>query len=121
MATSVHIVFDCADPDKLATFWAAALHYKKQVPPSAIVDPDGTGPRISFQQVPERKTVKNRVHLDLNIGGGFGTPQDERRSRIDAEVDRIVRLGARQARTVEERGGYFVNMFHPEGNEFDVH
>lgn len=121
MATSVQIVFDCADPDKLATFWAAALHYTKQDPPSAIADPDGTGPRISFQRVPERKSVKNRVHLDLNIGGGFGTPQDERRRRIDAEVDRIVRLGARQARTVEERGGYFVNMFDPEGNEFDVH
>ena len=144
MATGVQIVFDCADPDKLATFWASALHYKKQDPPagfaswpdfleaqgipqsrwnsaSAIVDPDGVGPRIYFQQVPEGKTVKNRVHLDLNIGGGFGTPQDERRRRIDAEVDRIVRLGARQARTVEERGGYFVNMFDPEGNEFDIH
>ncbi len=101
----MQIVFDCADPDKLAAFF----------------DPDGVGPRIYFQQVPEGKTVKNRVHLDLNIGGGFGTPQDERRRRIDAEVDRIVRLGARQARTVEERGGYFVNMFDPEGNEFDVH
>ncbi len=121
MATSVQIVFDCADPDKLAAFWAAALHYTKQDLTSAIADPDGTGPRISFQHVPEGKTVKNRVHLDLNIGGGFGTPQGERRPRMDAEVDRIVRLGARQARTVEERGGYFVNMFDPEGNEFDIH
>jgi hypothetical protein len=121
VATSVQIVFDCADPDKLAIFWAAALHYTKQDPPSAIVDPDGTGPRISFQQVPERKSVKNRVHLDLNIGGGFGTPQDERRRRIDAEVNRILAIGGRKGRTVEERGGYFVNMFDPEGNEFDVH
>jgi hypothetical protein len=121
MATGVQIVFDCADPNKLATFWAGALHYKKQEPPSAIVDPDGTGPRIFFQYVPESKTVKNRVHLDLNIGGGFGTPQDERRRRIDAEVERILRIGARKARTVEERGGYFVNMLDPEGNEFDVH
>jgi hypothetical protein len=144
MATSVQIVFDCADPDKLAGFWAEALRYKKQDPPegfgswedflraegipesqwdsaSAIVDPDGTGPRIFFQQVPEKKSAKNRVHLDLNIGGGFGTPQGERRRRIDAEVDRILQLGARKGRTVEERGGYFVNMFDPEGNEFDVH
>jgi Glyoxalase-like domain len=144
VATGVQIVFDCADPDRLAHFWAKALHYKLQDPPAgfdsweaflktqgipqtewnsatAVVDPDGVGPRIFFQRVPEAKTVKNRVHLDLNIGGGFGTPQDERRRRIDAEVDRIVRLGARQARTVEERGGYFVNMFDPEGNEFDVH
>ena len=88
---------------------------------SAVIDPDGKGPRIFFQQVPERKSVKNRVHLDLNIGGGFGTAQGERRRRIDAEVDRILRLGARKARTVEERGGSFVNMFDPEGNEFDVH
>src|SRR6266851_3086663 len=49
VATSVQIVFDCADPDKLATFWAAALHYTKQDLRSAIADPDGTGPRISFQ------------------------------------------------------------------------
>jgi hypothetical protein len=71
--------------------------------------------------VPEGKTVKNRVHLDLNIGGGSGTPHRERRRLVDAEVERIVQLGARRARTVEERGGYFVNMFDPEGNEFDVH
>jgi hypothetical protein len=144
MATSVQIVFDCSDPDALATFWGGALHYKKQDPPtgfaswedflraqgipeslwnsaSAVVDPDGTGPRIFFQQVPEAKTVKNRVHLDLNIGGGFGTPPDERRRRVDSEVDRIVRLGARKSRTVAERGGYFVNMLDLEGNEFDVH
>jgi len=75
VATSVQIVFDCGDPDKLTTFWAGALHYAKQDLPSAIADPDGTGPPISFQRVPEGKTVKNRVHLDLNIGGGFGTPQ----------------------------------------------
>jgi|SRR6266849_4764287 len=119
MATSLQIVFDCADPDKLATFWAATLHYKQQT--SAIVDPDGVGARIFFQRVPDEKTVKNRVHLDLNIGGGWGTPPEERRRRIDAEVDRAVRLGARKARTVEERGGYFVNLFDPEGNEFDIH
>jgi hypothetical protein len=143
VATGVQIVFDCADPDKLATFWASALHYKKQDPPpgfatwpdflkaqgipesqwnsaSAIVDPDGPGPRIFFQQVPERKTVKNRVHLDLNVGGPRDKPADERRRRIDAEVERLVQLGARKSRVIEERGEYFVNMFDPEGNEFDV-
>jgi len=144
VATGVQIVFDCADPDKLATFWAAALHYKKQDPPpgfaswpdflkaqgipesqwtsaSAAVDPDGLGPRIYFQRVPEAKMVKNRVHLDLNIGGPRSEPADERRRRIDAEVGRLVQLGARQSRSVEELGAYFVNMFDPEGNEFDVH
>ncbi len=143
MATSIQVVFDCANPDKLATFWAAALHYKKQDPPpgsaswpdflkaqsipesewdsaSAIVDPDGVGPRIFFQQVPEGKVVKNRVHLDLNVGGPRSAPHDERRRRVDAEVGRLVQLGARRSRTVEERGEYFINMFDPEGNEFDV-
>jgi len=58
VATGVQIVFDCADPDTIATFWAAAL--------------------------------KNRVHLDLNVGGPRDTPHDERRRRIDTEVDRLV-------------------------------
>jgi hypothetical protein len=143
VATSIQVVFDCANPDKLATFWAAALHYKKQDSPtgfaswedflkaqgipesewnsaSAVVDPDGNGPRIYFQRVPEGKSVKNRVHLDLNVGGPRITPADERRRRVDTEVDRLVQLGARQSRTIEERGEYFVNMFDPEGNEFDV-
>jgi hypothetical protein len=143
VATGVQIVFDCADPDKLASFWAAALHYKKQDPPegfaswpdflkaqgipegdwtsaSAVVDPDGVGPRIFFQRVPEGKIVKNRVHLDLNVSGPRGAPREERRHRIEAEVDRLLKLGARQSRVVEERGEYFVNMFDPEGNEFDV-
>ena len=85
-----------------------------------MVDPDGVGPRIFFQRVPEGKVVKNRVHLDLNAGGPRGTPHDERRRRVDAEVGRLVQLGARKSRTIEERGEYFINMFDPEGNEFDV-
>lgn len=143
MATTVQVVIDCADPDKLATFWAAALGYKKQDPPagfdsweawltaegipesewnsaSAVVDPQGVGPRIYFQRVPEGKVVKNRLHLDLNVGGGRSAPPEERRRRIDSEVDRLVQLGARKSRGVEERGEYFVNMFDPEGNEFDL-
>jgi hypothetical protein len=143
LATGVQVVFDCADPEKLASFWAAALHYQMQGPPdgfdswpawleaqgipesewnsaNAIVDPDGAGPRIYFQRVPEGKTVKNRVHLDLNVGGPRGTPPEVRRRQVDAEVDRLVQLGARKSRVVEERGEYFVNMFDPEGNEFDV-
>ncbi len=143
MATGVQIVFDCADPARLAAFWAAALHYKPQDPPSgfatwqaflkaqgipesewnsanAVVDPDGAAPRLFFQRVPEGKTVKNRLHLDLNVGGPRDAPPDVRRRRIDIEVDRLVGLGARKARVVAERGEYFVNMQDPEGNEFDV-
>ena len=87
------LVIDCADPDRLARFWAAALHYEFEPAPDAfdswddhyrdlgvgeedlgigedsIVDPHGDGPRIWFQRVPDRKTVKNRLHLDISAGG----------------------------------------------------
>src|ERR1700753_1609098 len=89
MAIQLQVTIDCANPEQLAGFWAAALHYKVQDPPtgfvsweayleaqnvpqaewgdfSAIVDPAGEGSRIYFQRVPEHKTVKNRLHLDLN-------------------------------------------------------
>ena len=88
MAKEIQVTFDCADPGALAEFWAEALGYQVQGPPpgfdswpaaltawgvpedqwnskSAIIDPDGEGPRIFFQRVPEGKTVKNRVHLDV--------------------------------------------------------
>ncbi len=141
MAVSIQVVIDCADPARLASFWAAALRYKQQEPPSgfatweafltaqgvppeewnsanAVVDPDGTGPRIYFQRVPEPKIVKNRVHIDLNVGGGHGTPLEERRARVEAEVQRLVGLGATQLRPVEQRGEFWVVMQDPEGNEF---
>jgi len=143
VATGVQVVFDCSDPARMASFWAAALHYKLQDPPpgfdswpawlkaqgipesewnsaSAVVDPEGRGPRIYFQRVPEGKVVKNRVHLDLNVGGPRTAPPEERRRGIDAEVDRLVALQARKVKALEERGEYFVNMLDPEGNEFDV-
>jgi glyoxalase superfamily protein len=143
MATSIQVVFDCHDPDRLARFWAQALGYVLQPPPpgfesweawlkaqgipesewnraSAIVDPQGLGPRVYFQKVPEGKSVKNRMHLDLNVGGGLATPIEERKRRIAAEIERLVQAGARQSRVVEEPGEYCVNMLDPEGNEFDL-
>jgi hypothetical protein len=143
MATGVQVAFDCADPDRLARFWAEALGYQLQDPPpgfaswedwareqgipeerwnevSAVVDPDGRGPRLYFQKVPEAKVVKNRVHLDLNVSGGRGTLLVEERRRIDAEVERLVGAGATRLGTLEESDGYVVNMADPEGNEFDV-
>jgi hypothetical protein len=141
MATSVQVTIDCADPDRLATFWATALGYKKQDPPegfsswqdfliaqgvpedqwnsaSAVVDPDGTGPRIFFQRVPEPKASKNRVHLDVNVGGGHNTPLEERRERVNAEVERLLGAGATKLGPFEVRGEYWVVMQDPEGNEF---
>jgi hypothetical protein len=143
MATGVQVVFDCADPDRLATFWAAALHYIEQPPPegfaswedwlrqagipedqwnraSAVVDPDGNGPRIYFQRVPEPKTIKNRMHLDLNVSGPRGTAMEERRQRIGLEVERLTGLGARKLRDNEEYGEFCSVMADPEGNEFCV-
>jgi hypothetical protein len=144
MATGVQVVFDCADPDRLARFWAQALGYKLQDPPqgygtweswlgdqgipqerwndaNAVVDPDGRGPRIFFQRVPEAKTTKNPVHLDLNVTGGPAAPLAERRGQVDAEVERLLGLGASRLRVVEEQGEYWAVMQDPEGDEFCVH
>ena len=144
MATGVQVVFDCADPSRLARFWAEALGYKLDDPPqgydrwedwlrdqgipeehwndaSAVVDPDGAGPRIYLQRVPEPKTVKNRVHLDLNVSGGAPVPIEERRRRVEAEAERLTGIGAIRLRAVEERGVYWVVMQDPEANEFCVH
>jgi hypothetical protein len=135
----VQIAFDCADPGALAAFWAEALPgYAVQSPPpgfdswpaflaaqgvpesewntrSALV---GDGPRLFFQQVPEPKTVKNRVHLDLHAGGGPSVPVDEQRASVRAAVARLQRLGATFVEEREEMGVVWAVMTDPEGNEF---
>ena len=144
MALSFQVTFDCADPDRLARFWAAALGYTLQDPPpgydtwdafletigvpeserdsaSAVVDPDDNGPRMFFQRVPEPKTVKNRLHLDINITGGMGSPIEERRRLVDTAVERLLSLGATLVRRTEQWGGYYVVMQDPEGNELCAH
>jgi hypothetical protein len=140
MAKRLQVVFDCADPGALAHFWADATGYIFQPPPegyaswedllrkmgipedqwdraSAIVDPDGVGPRIYFQKVPEGKTVKNRVHIDINQGTRE-MPPDERRSTVEAEAARLVGVGASEFRRVDENGEFCIVMQDPEGNEF---
>ncbi len=145
MATKVQVVFDCADPARLASFWAEALHYGVPDPPPgfstwddwacaegisedrwndarAIEDPQGLGPRVFLQKVPEGKVAKNRMHLDLNVGGGPDVPLEERRARVDAEVARLKGLGASDERgAIEKPGEYWVRMNDPEGNEFCVY
>jgi len=143
MATSIQIVFDCGDPDRLAKFWASALHYKEQDPPagypswpaflkargvpeeewntaSAIIDPEKVGPRIYFQQMDTPKPTKNRVHLDLNISGGSKVAIGDRMQRVNAEVERVAGFGAAKQRVWEEPEEYFVVMQDPEGNEFCI-
>jgi hypothetical protein len=131
MAAPVQVTFDAHDPLTLARFWAAVLGYVDQPPPDgfdswdafldsvgvpadqrdtrwAIVDPDGAGPRFFFQKVPEGKTAKNRVHLDVNLG----------KDRLDAKDAELVALGATEHGRREELGSSWVVMRDPEGNEF---
>jgi hypothetical protein len=139
MATGVQVVIDCADPAKLAPFWAEALGYVVQPPPpgfeswqdwlreqgipeerwndaSAVVDPDGSGPRIFLQRVPEPKSVKNRVHLDVNVTAGV--PREEADEKLEAEAKRLEALGATRVRKRSEWSGRWIVMQDPEGNEF---
>ncbi|MES9554023.1 VOC family protein [Streptomyces sp. NPDC088190] len=86
---------------------------------SAIEDPDGQGPRVFFQQVPEGKTAKNRVHLDLRAAPGLHG--EERMAALEAECDRLVALGAKRVRRDEPApplSAGFLVLTDPEGNEF---
>jgi hypothetical protein len=141
MATTFQVTFDSADPAAHAAFWAEALHYVQQDPPegfdswdaaldawgvteeqrndnAALVDPAGVGPRIFFQKVPEPKTAKNRVHLDLRAAAGLAS--DARSDALEAECTRLVALGARRQRRLEADGinEVCIVMEDPEGNEF---
>jgi hypothetical protein len=141
MATEFQVTFDSADPAAHAAFWAEALHYVTQPPPAgfdswdaaldawqvpveqrndraALVDPDGAGPRLFFQKVPEPKTAKNRVHLDLRAAAGH--PPERRSDVLEAECTRLVGLGARRVRRLEPDGvnEVCIVMQDPEGNEF---
>jgi hypothetical protein len=138
----MQVTFDCADPAALAAFWAEVLGYTVQPPPegfdswpaalaafgvpesewnsrSAILPTDGPRPRVFFQQVPEGKQVKNRVHLDVRVA--LDLRGDERMAALESEADRLEALGATRAYRVDpsppmEFG--FLTMRDPEGNEF---
>jgi hypothetical protein len=94
--------------------WAASA--------GGIIDPAGGGPRIWFQVVPEPKTAKNRLHLDVHVSGGRAVPLATRRQRVDAEARRLAGLGATVTGSLTEEGfeHYGVAMKDPEGNEFDI-
>ena len=86
---------------------------------SAIEDPDGRGPRLFFQQVPEGKMAKNRVHLDIRAAPGLRG--EERMSQLEAECDRLVALGATRVHREEpapSMSAGSIVMADPEGNEF---
>ena len=109
--TIEHVTFDCTNAAELAGFWAQLLG--KQVDAEAneffaTVNKGGDGPALMFIQVPEKRTVKNRVHLDLATAGWA------------AEVDRIVGLGAKRVGEFDEYGAHWVTLTDPEGNVFDL-
>ena len=110
---TIGIVLDCADPDKLANFWAAALGYTHlgTFENYAMLAPESKpGPKLLLQQVPEPKAGKNRMHFDIE------TPS------VDAEAARLETLGATRIsdEAVEEHGNRWIVMADPEGNEFCV-
>ncbi|MFD6079635.1 VOC family protein [Streptomyces hydrogenans] len=109
-----HVTIDCADAYALAGFWAEVLNGKvsdddRPGDPEALVESEGAG--LLFIRVPEPKTVKNRVHLDIQ-------PQD--RSR-DEEVERLLALGATLVGDHRKPDGTgWATLADPEGNEFCV-
>ena len=131
MARDIQVTFDAAFPRELGLFWGRVLGYVEQPPPPgfeswddaldamgidrsdpdrafAVVDPEGVGPRLFFQRVPEPKSSKNRMHLDVRAA------PDE----LHARAAQLVALGAQLVTEIDEPGGHFITMLDPEGNEF---
>jgi hypothetical protein len=114
------LVLDANDPERLAGFWTLALGYarsERQAPDGVwIYDPDG-GPPLFIQRVPEPKTAKNRLHLDIYASAGDGGFA-ERRERVEAAAERLIAAGAAFATRSVDPDDYFVVLRDPEGNEF---
>jgi Glyoxalase-like domain len=115
------LAIDCADPGGLARFWCSVLDYEVQDEDDGVfaigspMVPEGKNhrgpvpPTLTFAHVPEGKTVKNRLHLDVN-------PTD--RSQ-DEEIARLIGLGATVVNDNRPEFGW-VTLADPEGNEFDI-
>ena len=105
-------VLDCADADTLADFWAAALGLRRgpfHPPYVSLSDPDGHWPNLLLQQVPEPKTGKNRMHIDLQVAD------------LEAEVARLRTLGATVIEPAHDDDGFRTAiLIDPQGNEFCV-
>jgi hypothetical protein len=140
MAFDFQVAIDCSSPHELADWWAEALGWQVEAQDeafirrmvssgaaseedtavhrgalvwrmgAAITSPEPGRPRVLFQQVPEPKTGKNRLHLDVRIG-----PE-----RQEAEVTRLLGLGATELWRSSQGPHSWVTMADPEGNEFCV-
>jgi hypothetical protein len=136
---------DANDPGRLARFWARALGYQPTPPAGTetwhahyrarlggqaafedrLFDPDGRRPPLWFQQAPETKAGKNRLHLDLYpTGRDDSLPLERRVEIVESKVSELVRLGASVERRTRDDDPddprYFVVMQDPEGDEFCV-
>ncbi len=144
MTTRWTLTFDCDDPGAQARFWTIALGYVDAPPPdgwdtwedwlrhfdvaeeewgdgASLQDPQGVLPSVSFLKVPETKTAKNRLHLDLQVAGGRHVDQAKRVERIEAMVAVLVEAGGSVSYRSMEKGELdHVTMADPEGNEFCV-
>ena len=136
---TIQVAIDAEDPHALARFWAELAGYEVEdhhdmigemvaagyataddvveidgrrqwATATACRDPDGVRPRLLFQQVPEKKTTKDRIHLDLHVG------EDERSSVIE----RALALGATKLWEGRQGPQSWVTLADPEGNEFGV-
>jgi predicted enzyme related to lactoylglutathione lyase len=105
-----YVTFDCADPRRLSAFWSEVTGYQPVAEEddfAALAAPDQRGVRgILFWKVPEPKTAKSRMHVDL------ATKNPER------EIARLVALGATKVEYREGNGARWTVMLDPEGNEF---
>ena len=116
------LAIDCADPGGLARFWCSVLGYEVQNEEDGVITigsplvPEGKDrlgpvpPTLTFARVPEGKTIKNRLHMDLNP-----TDTDQ-----EAEVRRVLALGARPADVGQTGDESWVTLADPEGNEFCI-
>ena len=140
MAFEFQVAIDCAEPHVLADWWAEALGWQVEAQDEAFIrrmveaghateaqtmrhhgalvwkegaainSPDPGRPRVLFQFVPEPKTVKNRMHFDVRVGA----------DRQEAEVARLIGLGATELWRASQGPHSWVTMADPEGNEFCV-
>ncbi|KSW21875.1 VOC family protein [Cellulomonas sp. B6] len=141
MDRRLQIVIDAHDPRALGGFWAQVLGYVEDPPPPgfstwdealrgwglpedrwndayAVVDPEGAGPRLYLQKVPEDKVTKNRLHLDVGQPGHVRGEEPDR-AAIRARADELVALGGRHVQEFDsQEQGFWIVMQDPEGNEF---
>ena len=112
---SLVFVLDCTDPDPLQAFWTEALGYRAARSPdpdryAVMVPREGSGPPMLLQRVPEPKSGKNRMHVDLHT------------EDLEAETQRLIDLGATKITgdPIAEYGLRWLTLADPQGNEFCV-